>query len=124
MRLLLTNAPPRISRLVAQLQAQSSHWLAWVLFVMHMNVNTVNATCKIICIFSPNIPDLVPTHKLQLSVQFHFKITIKVRTKGMIQEPAIFSNASIPYLSHSIFHTDFFLPFHTIVCPDHRVGSA
>ena len=26
--------------------------------------------------------------------------------------------SSIPCLSHSIFHTNFFLPFHTIVCPD------
>ena len=24
---------------------------------------------------------------------------------------------SVPYLSHSIFHTDFFLPLHTTVCP-------
>jgi len=37
-----------ISRLVAQLQAQSSRWLACVLFAMHMNVNTVNVTYKII----------------------------------------------------------------------------
>ena len=51
MRLVLTNTPPRISRLVAQLQAQSSHWLAWVLSVMHMNVNTVNATCKMVCFY-------------------------------------------------------------------------
>jgi len=41
MRLFLTNTPPRISRLVARLQAQSFHWLAWVLLVMHMNVSTL-----------------------------------------------------------------------------------
>jgi len=46
MRLFLTNTPPRISRLGTQLQAQSSHSLAWVLLVMHMNVNTLNVTCK------------------------------------------------------------------------------
>ena len=51
MRLVHTNTPTRISRLVTQLQAQSSHWLIWVLFVMHMNVNTVNATCKIMCFY-------------------------------------------------------------------------
>jgi len=42
MSLAITNTPPRISRLVARLQAQSSYWLAWVLLVMHMHVNTVN----------------------------------------------------------------------------------
>jgi len=42
MSLAITNTSPRISRLVARLQAQSSYWLAWVLLVMHMNVNTVD----------------------------------------------------------------------------------
>jgi len=32
----------------------------------------------------------------------------------------IWKICSIPYLSHSVFHTDVFLPFHTIVCPDYR----
>jgi len=40
MSLAITNTSPRISKLVARLQAQSSYWLAWVLLVMHMNVNT------------------------------------------------------------------------------------
>jgi len=52
MRLFFTNTPPRISRLVTQLQAQSSHSLAWVLLVMHMNVNTLNVTCKMMCFLS------------------------------------------------------------------------
>jgi len=42
MSLAITNTSPRISRLVARLQAQSSYWLAWVLLVTHMNVNTVD----------------------------------------------------------------------------------
>ena len=42
MSLAITNTSPRISRLVARLQAQSSYWLAWVLLIMHMNVNTVD----------------------------------------------------------------------------------
>jgi len=42
MSLAITNTSPPISRLVARLQAQSSYWLAWVLLVMHMNVNTVH----------------------------------------------------------------------------------
>jgi len=42
MSLTITNMSPRISRLVVRLQAQSSYWLAWVLLVMHMNVNTVD----------------------------------------------------------------------------------
>jgi len=42
MSLAITNTSPRISRLVARLQPQSSYWLAWVLLVMHMNVNTVD----------------------------------------------------------------------------------
>jgi len=45
MSLAITNTSTQISRLVTRLQAQSSYWLAWVLFVMHMKVNTVNATC-------------------------------------------------------------------------------
>jgi len=46
MSLAITNTSPRISRLVAWLQAQSSYWLAWVAFVMQMKVNAVNVTCK------------------------------------------------------------------------------
>jgi len=42
MSLAITNTSPRISRPVARLQAQPSYWLAWVLWVMHMNVNTVD----------------------------------------------------------------------------------
>ena len=42
MSLAITNTSPRISRLAARLQAQSSYWLAWVRLVMHMNVNTVD----------------------------------------------------------------------------------
>jgi len=42
MSLAITNMSPRISRLVGRLQAQSSYWLAWVLLVMRMNVNTVD----------------------------------------------------------------------------------
>jgi len=42
MNLAITNTSPRISRLVARVQAQSSYWLVWVLLVMHMNVNTVD----------------------------------------------------------------------------------
>jgi len=52
MRLVFTNTFPKISRLVAQLQAQWSNCLARVLFVMHMNVSTVNVTCKIVCFLS------------------------------------------------------------------------
>jgi len=47
MSLAITNTSPRISRLVAPLQAQSSHWLAWVLLVMHMNVTTVDVGCHV-----------------------------------------------------------------------------
>jgi len=36
MTLAITNTSPRISRLVARLQAKSSYWLAWVLLVMRM----------------------------------------------------------------------------------------
>jgi len=42
MSLAITNTSPRISKLVARLQAQSSYRLAWVLLVIHMNVNTVD----------------------------------------------------------------------------------
>jgi len=42
MSLAINNTSPRISRLVARLQAQSSYWLAWVLLLMRMNVNTVD----------------------------------------------------------------------------------
>jgi len=47
MSLAITNTSPRISRQVARLQAQSSCWLAWVLLVMHMNVNTVEVGCLV-----------------------------------------------------------------------------
>jgi len=46
MTLVLTNALLRISRLVAQLQAQCYYSLAWMLFVTHMNVNTLDVTSK------------------------------------------------------------------------------
>jgi len=46
MSLAITNTSPRIARLVARLQAQSSYWLVWVLFVMHRKVNTMNVTCE------------------------------------------------------------------------------
>jgi len=47
MSLAITNTSPQISRLVAQPQAQSSYWLAWVLLIMHMNVNTVDVDCHV-----------------------------------------------------------------------------
>jgi len=47
MSLAITNTSPRISRLVVRLQAQSSCWLAWVLLVMHLNVNTVGVGCHV-----------------------------------------------------------------------------
>jgi len=47
MSLAITNTSPRISRLVARLQAQSSYWLAWVLLAMHMNVNTVDVGYRV-----------------------------------------------------------------------------
>jgi len=50
-RLVLTNTPPKMSGLVAQIQAQSSHWLASMLFVLYKNVNTVNLTCEMIVFF-------------------------------------------------------------------------
>ena len=53
MNLVLTNMSPRISRLVTQIQAQSSHSLAYVLFVLHKNVNssTLDLTCEMIVLF-------------------------------------------------------------------------
>jgi len=48
-RLIHTNTLSRVSRLVAQMQAQSSHWLASrCCFLLHKNIKTVNLTCEII----------------------------------------------------------------------------
>jgi len=48
MRLVLTNTSPGISRLAPQMHAQSSHLLAYVLFVLYKNVNVANLKCEMI----------------------------------------------------------------------------
>jgi len=61
MTLAITNTSPRISRLVARLQAQSFYWLAWLLLVMHMNVNTVDVGCHVKwCAFILSVVILTP----------------------------------------------------------------